>query len=54
MKAAVISRFGATPVYEDFADPVPGEGEILVQVKALVLENFEKLVTSGEHYSRWN
>jgi len=51
MKAAVINNFGATPRYEDFVDPVPGDGEILVDVKALVLENFEKGVAGGEHYS---
>lgn len=54
MKAAVISKFGATPRYEDFTDPVPGEEEVLVHVKAVVLENFEKGVASGEHYSSRN
>src|SRR6201996_8395760 len=51
MKAAIISKFGATPQYADFADPAPTDGEILVDVKALVLENFEKGVAGGEHYS---
>ncbi len=54
MKAAVISKFDATPRYEDFTDPVPGEDEILVRVKAVVLENFEKLVAGGKHYSSRN
>ncbi len=54
MKAAVISRFEATPRYEEFADPVPGEGEISVRVKAVVLENFEKFVAGGQHYSSGN
>lgn len=54
MKAAVISKFGATPLYEDFTDPVPGKDEILVHVKAVVLENFEKGVAGGEHYSSRN
>jgi NADPH:quinone reductase-like Zn-dependent oxidoreductase len=54
MKAAVINKFGATPRYLDFADPVVGSGEIQVEVKALVLENFEKAVVSGEHYSSKN
>lgn len=51
MKAAIIKEFGATPQYVDFANPIPSEGEILVDVKAVVLENFEKMVASGEHYS---
>jgi NADPH2:quinone reductase len=54
MKAAVINSFGATPQYADFADPIPADDEILVDVKALVLENFEKGVAGGEHYSSKN
>jgi len=51
MKAAIINQFGATPRYADFADPIPGGGETLVDVKAVVLENFEKGVAGGDHYS---
>jgi NADPH2:quinone reductase len=51
MKAAVINGFGETPHYEDFDDPVPGRDETLVQVKAVVLENFEKGVAGGSHYA---
>ncbi len=51
MKAAVINNFGETPKYEDFADPVPGKDETLITVKAVVLENFEKGVAGGSHYS---
>jgi NADPH:quinone reductase-like Zn-dependent oxidoreductase len=51
MKAAIINSFGETPQYADFADPIPGDGETLVDVKAVVLENFEKGVAGGDHYS---
>jgi NADPH:quinone reductase-like Zn-dependent oxidoreductase len=51
MKAAVIHNFGETLRYEDFADPVPGKDETLVQVKAVVLENFDKMAANGTHYS---
>ncbi|CAL1517408.1 zinc-binding alcohol dehydrogenase family protein [Chitinophaga sp. MM2321] len=54
MKAAVINNFGITPRYEDFVDPVPSNDEILVHVKAVVLENFEKGVAGGKHYSSKN
>jgi NADPH:quinone reductase-like Zn-dependent oxidoreductase len=54
MKAAVINEFGAVPQYADFAEPVPDSDEIMVEVKALVLENFEKGVAGGEHYSSKN
>ncbi len=51
MKAAIIHSFGQTPQIEDFSDPVAKEEETLIQVKASVLENFDKLTVSGNHYS---
>ena len=51
MKAAVINGFGEVPMYIDFAEPIPAEGEILIDVKACVLENFDKGTASGKHYS---
>lgn len=51
MKAAVINGFGEVPQYIDFADPIPAEGETLIDVKACVLENFDKGTASGKHYS---
>jgi NADPH:quinone reductase-like Zn-dependent oxidoreductase len=51
MKAAIIEQFGQTPSYADFPDPTPAEGEVLVEIKASVLENFDKLVAGGTHYS---
>lgn len=52
MKAAVLHQFGETPRYEDFPDPTPGEGEILVQVKAVALENIDRAMAKGTHYGR--
>lgn len=54
MKAAVINQFGEIPHYTDFPDPIPGKDETLIDVKALVLENFEKGVAGGKHYSSKN
>ncbi|GAA4318273.1 zinc-binding alcohol dehydrogenase family protein [Compostibacter hankyongensis] len=51
MKAAVIHAFGEIPQYREFPDPVPLENEVLVEVKASVLENFDKLTVAGTHYS---
>jgi NADPH:quinone reductase-like Zn-dependent oxidoreductase len=51
MKAAVINGFGEVPQYTDFPDPVPAEGEVLIDIKACVLENFDKGTASGKHYS---
>ncbi len=51
MKAAILHQFGDAPRYEDFPAPIPGEGEILVQVKAIALENIDKAVVKGSHYA---
>lgn len=51
MKAAVIHAFGDVPQYEDFADPVAREGDVLVDVRAVALENFDKQSVLGAHYS---
>ncbi len=51
MKAAVLHEFGAIPVYEDFAEPVEVDGDVVVQVKAVALENFDKMTAQGIHYA---
>ena len=51
MKAAVLHQFGEAPRYEDFPDPTPGEGQILVQVKAVALENIDKMMADGSHFA---
>jgi NADPH:quinone reductase-like Zn-dependent oxidoreductase len=51
MKAAVLHQFGTLPHYEDFPDPVPGTNEQLIHVKAVALENIDKGLANGSHYS---
>jgi NADPH:quinone reductase-like Zn-dependent oxidoreductase len=51
MKAAVIHTFGDIPQYEDFRDPILGEGDVLVEVRAVALENFDKQAVLGAHYA---
>lgn len=51
MKAAVIHTFGDIPQYEDFPDPVVENGDTVITVKAVVLENFDKMTAAGTHYS---
>jgi len=51
MKAAVLHRFGKAPRYEDFADPTPGQDEIVIQVKAVALENIDRAMAKGTHFS---
>ncbi|WP_040203590.1 quinone oxidoreductase family protein [Neobacillus jeddahensis] len=51
MKAAVLQKFGDTPRYQDFPDPVPSQNEVLIQVKAVTLENIDKMMTEGTHFA---
>jgi NADPH:quinone reductase-like Zn-dependent oxidoreductase len=51
MKAAVIRAFGDIPQYEDFPDPVVDGEDALIQVRAVVLENFDKITAAGTHYA---
>src|SRR5262245_31917919 len=51
MKAAVLHQFGAAPRYEDFPTPTTEQDEILVQVKAIPLENIDKAMANGSHYA---
>ncbi len=51
MKAAVLHQFGATPRCEDFPDPVAGNEELLVHVKAVALENVDRATAAGTHFA---
>lgn len=51
MKAAVVHEIGGVPRYEDFADPVPGQGEVLIDVKAVAVENIDREIVAGRHFS---
>ena len=50
MKAAVLGSFSRPPRCEDFPDPTPGPGEVIVHVKAASLKNVDKMRASGSHY----
>jgi len=51
MKAAVIQKFGDTPQYQDFPYPTTGVDDVVIQVKAVALENFDKMTAKGTHYA---
>jgi len=51
MKAAVLHEIGGVPRYQDFPDPVPGDDEVLIDVKAVAVENVDKLIAAGTHYA---
>lgn len=51
MKAALVKESGATPVYEDFAEPSAAEGTTRIAVAASALSHVTKSRASGKHYS---
>ncbi|CCH78150.1 Putative Alcohol dehydrogenase zinc-binding domain protein [Nostocoides japonicum T1-X7] len=51
MKAAVVDRRGGIPAYRDVPDPEPGEGEVVVTVEAVAVENVDRAIVAGTHYT---
>lgn len=51
MKAAVVDRAGGIPRYQDVPDPTVGEGEVLVTVEAVAVENVDRAIVAGTHYT---
>ncbi len=51
MKAAVLHKLGEVPRYEDFPEPVAGDGEVVVEVKAVAVENVDEAVAAGTHFA---
>ena len=51
MKAAVVSVLGHPPLYDDFPDPTPADGEVLIHVRAAGLHPIVKALAAGSHYA---
>ena len=51
MNAAVLHAFGEAPRFERFPDPVPGDGEALVCVRAAGLHPIVRSLAGGDHYA---
>lgn len=51
MKAAVVHEVGGVPYYEDFPCPTPSDGEVLVDVKAVAVENLDREIVAARHFS---
>ncbi|WP_410790103.1 quinone oxidoreductase family protein [Kribbella sp. C-35] len=51
MKAAVLHEVGGVPRYEEFPDPVPADGEVVIEVLAAAVENVDKAFAAGTHYA---
>lgn len=50
MQAAVVNVLGEPPKYQSFPDPMPGDGEALIRVRAAGLHPIVKALASGSHY----
>lgn len=51
MKAAVVDRVGGVPRYQDFPDPEIAEGQVLLTVEAVAVENVDRAIVAGTHYT---
>jgi len=51
MKAAVLHELGKPPRYEEFAEPVAGQDEVIVRVRAASLKAVDKQLASGSHFA---
>src|ERR1700731_3767722 len=51
MLAAVLHALGKPPLFEEFPDPTPGEGEVLIHVRAGALKPVDKQMAAGKHYA---
>ncbi len=51
MYAAVLHGLGESPRYEEFAEPIAGEGEAVIQVRAAALKPVDRQMASGSHYA---
>ena len=51
MKAALVTGPGKTPVFADFQEPQPKDGELLITVNAAAIHQVVKSRASGTHYS---
>ena len=51
MRAAILRAFGDAPQYEEFPDPVAGDGEVVIEVCAASLKPVDRQMASGSHYA---
>ncbi|GAB3799896.1 zinc-binding alcohol dehydrogenase family protein [Humibacter antri] len=51
MKAAVVDRVGGIPEYRDWPEPVAQDGDVMVIVEAVAVENVDRAIVAGAHYT---
>lgn len=50
MRAAVLRELGKPPKVEEFPEPPPADGEVLIHVVAAALKSVDKQIAAGTHY----
>ncbi|WP_263355010.1 hypothetical protein [Acidicapsa acidisoli] len=50
-KAAVVNILGHALEFQDFLEPVAGDGEAIIQMHAAGLHPVVKAIANGQHYS---
>jgi NADPH:quinone reductase-like Zn-dependent oxidoreductase len=51
MQAATVARPGGIPTIQDLPDPSVRDGEVLVTVTAVAVENVDRAIVAGTHYT---
>lgn len=51
MHAAVVDVLGQLPRYQEFPEPVPGDGEVLIRMRTAGLHPIVKALAAGSHYA---
>jgi len=51
MKAAVLHELGRVPRFEEFAEPLAGDNEVLLRVRAAALKAVDRAMADGSHYA---
>ncbi len=51
MNAAVLHTLGEAPRFEQFPDPIAGDDEVIVRVRAASLKPIDKQLAGGSHYA---
>lgn len=49
MKALVLTEANSLPIYQEAADPIPAEGEVIVDIKAAALNHRDVFITQGKY-----
>lgn len=53
MRAAIVRRLGEVPEAGTFEEPQPGEGEVVLTVRASPLTTLTRAIVAGRHYLRY-